>query len=114
MAVTITNNLIRSADPPLPAELGDGGWTATWLPGRVFTEGRAAAMEIAGAASQISADRDPQVYDEGFWSRVDSWPGRLGLTGLAAIPQASGVPGPGDGLARGSLWRCRGWLSRKR
>ena len=51
MAVTITNHQIRSADTPPTAGLGDGGWTVTWLPGRVLTEGQAAAMEIAGAAS---------------------------------------------------------------
>jgi hypothetical protein len=33
------------------------------------------------------------VYDEGFWFRVDAWAGRLGLTGPAAIMQASEVPG---------------------
>ena len=53
----------------------------TWLPGRVLTEGRAAAIEAAGAASQIPAGCHPEVYDEGFWSRVDAWAGQLGLTG---------------------------------
>ena len=51
------------------------------LPGRVLTEGRAAVIEIAEAASQIPADCNPEVYDEGFWSRVDAWAGQLGLTG---------------------------------
>jgi hypothetical protein len=40
------------------------------LPGRVLTGGRAAAIEAAGAASQIPADCNPEMYDEGFWSRV--------------------------------------------
>jgi hypothetical protein len=62
------------------AGLGDGGGTVTWLPGRGLTEGRAATIESAGAASRIPADCNPGVYDEGFWSRVDAWAGQLGLT----------------------------------
>ena len=42
MVLTITNHLIRSADVPHTAGLGDDGGTVTWLPGRVLTEGRAA------------------------------------------------------------------------
>ena len=80
MALTITNHLIRSADTTHTAGLGDGGWTMTWLPGRVPTEGQAAAIETAGAASQIPADCHPEVYREGSWSRVDAWAGRLGLS----------------------------------
>jgi hypothetical protein len=112
MALTITNHLIRSADTPHTAEFGDGGRTVTWLPGRGLTEGQAAAMETAGAASQIPAGCHPEVYDEGFWSPVDARAGQLGLTGSAVIMQASEIPGPSDGLARGWLWRCRGWWSR--
>jgi RNA polymerase sigma factor (sigma-70 family) len=56
MALTITHHLIRSADTQHTAGLGDGGGTVTWLPGRVLTGGRAAAIETAGAASQIPAD----------------------------------------------------------
>jgi hypothetical protein len=62
------------------------------LPGRVLTGGRAAAIEAAGAASQIPADFNPEVDDEGFWSRVNAWAGQSGLTGPAGIVQASGVP----------------------
>ena len=38
--------------------------------------GRAAAIEAAGAASQIPADCNPEVYGEGFWSRVNARAGR--------------------------------------
>ena len=41
------------------------------------------------------ADCNPEVYDEGFWSRVDAWAGQFGLTGPAGIVQASEVPGAG-------------------
>jgi hypothetical protein len=46
-------------------------------------------------ASQIPADCNPEVYDEGFWSRVDACAGQFGLTGPAGIVQASEVPGAG-------------------
>ena len=47
------------------------------------------------AASQIPADCNPEVYDEGFWSRVDVWADQFGLTRTAGIVQASGVLGAG-------------------
>ena len=76
MAVTITNDLVRCADAAHTAGFGDGGGIVIWLPGRVLSAGRAAAMEAAGAASQIPADCNPEVYDEGCWSRVDAWAGQ--------------------------------------
>ena len=76
MALTITNHLVRCADAPRTVGFGDGGGSVIRLPGRVLTEGRAAAIETAGAASQIPADCNPEVYGEGFWSRVDAWAGQ--------------------------------------
>ncbi len=90
MAVTITNHQVRSADTPPAAGLGGGGWSVAWLPGRVLTEGQAAAIETAGAVSHIPADCRPAVYHEGSWSRADARAGQLGLTRPAAIVQASG------------------------
>lgn len=60
------------------------------LSGRVLTGGRPAAIEAAGAASQIPADCNPEVYDEGFWFRVNAWAGQFGLTGPAGIVQVAG------------------------
>ncbi len=93
MAVTMTNDLIRSADTPPTAGLGGGGWIVTWPPGRVLTEGQAVAMEIAGVACQIPAGGGPGVHDEGFWSRADARVGQFGVTGPAARIQACGVAG---------------------
>jgi hypothetical protein len=93
MALTVTDYLIRSADAPHTAGSGDGGGTVTRLPGRVLAAGRVAVIKTAGATSQIPADCRPEVCGEGFWSRVDAWAGRLGLTGPAGIAQASEVPG---------------------
>ena len=87
--------LIRSTDTPHIAGFGDGGGIVTSLPGGALTGGRAAAIKTAGAASQIPADCNPEVYDEGSWSRVDAWAGQFGLAGPAAIVQASEVPGAG-------------------
>ena len=78
MALTITNHLVRSADAPSAAGFGDGGGIVIRLP-----------------ASQIPADCNPEVYDEGFWSRVSARVGQFGLTGPAGIVQASGLPGAG-------------------
>ena len=85
-----------------------------WLPGRVLTEGQAAAIETAEAASQIPADCNPEAYDEGFWPRVDAWAGQFGLTDPPPLCRHPRCPGPSDGLARGWLWRCRGRWSRRR
>ena len=65
MALTITNHLVRCADAPHTAGFGDGGRRVIRLPGHVLTGSRAAAIEAAGAASQIPADRNPEVCDEG-------------------------------------------------
>ena len=75
--------------------LGDGGGTVPWLPGRVLTEGRAAVIRTAEVASQIPADCNPEVYDEGFWSGADAGASRLGITGPAGSVRASEVPGAG-------------------
>jgi hypothetical protein len=71
------------------------------LPGRVLTEGRAAVIETAEAPSQIPADHNPEVYDEGCWSPVDAWAGQLGLAGPPPLCRHPRCPVPGNGLARG-------------
>lgn len=85
----------RRHDTDLTNRLTDQafGSSAAMLSGRVVTGGRAAAIEAAGAASQIPADGNPEVYDEGFWSRVNAWAGLFGHTGPAGIVQASGAAG---------------------
>jgi hypothetical protein len=57
MGLTITIHLIRCADAPPTAGLGDGGGTVTWLPGRA---GRAAAVED-GRGSQPDSGRLTRV-----------------------------------------------------
>jgi len=51
MALTITDHLIRRSDTPHTAELGDGGWTLTWLP---------AGYGVA-AAGGLGGDEDEQA-----------------------------------------------------
>jgi hypothetical protein len=58
--LTITIHLIRCADAPPTAGLGDGGGTVTWLPGRVLTAGRAAAVDD-GRGSQPDSGRLTRV-----------------------------------------------------
>jgi hypothetical protein len=78
------------------------------FPGRVLTKGRAAVIETAEAASQIPADHNAEVHDEGCWSRADARAGHLGLVGTPSLCRHPRCPALGDGLARGWLWRCRG------
>jgi hypothetical protein len=52
-------------------------------------------MKAAGTASQIPADCNPEVCDEGFWPGVNAWAGQFGFTGPAGIVQAPGMPGAG-------------------
>lgn len=62
----------------------------SWLPGRVLSAAQAqAAMLIAEAACDAGVDCDPELYDEGFWSRLDAWAAQLGMPGPAALAQAS-------------------------
>ena len=65
--------------------------TVIRLPGRVLTGGRAAAIKAAGAASQIPAECNPEVYDGEFWSRVNARAGQFGLTRPVGRVQASGA-----------------------
>jgi hypothetical protein len=92
MALTITNDLIRSADTPHGRARRRMDRDVATRP--VLTEGQAAAREIAGAG-QIPAGCGPGVHDEGFWSRADARAGEFGVTGPAAHIQASGVAGAG-------------------
>ena len=48
---------------------------------------------MEGAARQIPADPNPEVYDEGFWSRVNAWADQLGLTDPSALCRHPRCPG---------------------
>ena len=114
MALTITNHQIRSTDTPHTAGLGDGGWTVTWLPGRGLTEGQAAAIR-----DRRGGQSDPGRLPPGGVPRrvlVPAWtPGRPVRPYRTPPPlcRRPRYPGPGDGLARGWLWRCRGCWSQE-
>jgi hypothetical protein len=97
MGLTITSKLIRSSASSHTAELEGqalaDAWSVSWLPGRVLTGRQAvAAMELADAVGQIPADCDPEVYDDKFWDRVDSWSAELALPGPTAVMWASEPP----------------------
>lgn len=54
----------------------------SWLAGGVLSAAQArAAMLIAEAACDAGADCDPELYDEGFWPRLDAWAAQLGMPG---------------------------------
>ena len=92
--LTITDRAIRSTVTPHSAERtgesGENGWRVSWLAGRALSAGLAeAAMLIAEAACDVDADCDPELYDEGFWSRLDAWAAQLGMPGPAAFARAA-------------------------
>jgi hypothetical protein len=92
--LTITDRAIRPTVTPHAAErTGEGCWRVSWLAGRNLNAGQArAAMLIAEAACDLDADCDPELYDQGFWSRLDAWAAQLGLPGPAALAQAAAPP----------------------
>ena len=62
-------------------------------PGRLMDkEAATAAMGIAEEVGQMPADCDPEVYDAGFWSRVDCLAAMFGMSGPAAVSRASEAP----------------------
>jgi hypothetical protein len=85
MALTITNHLVRIADAPHTAGFGDGAGIVIRLPAGVLTGGpnRHHSGRLGGHPDP--ADCNPEVYDEGFWSRLDAWGARFGLTRPAGI-----------------------------
>jgi hypothetical protein len=87
MPLTITDVVMRSPNTPHIALCSKSGcWRVSWLPGRAFTRDQAeAAMSIAEAAAQADADCDPEVYDDEFWERIDTWAAELQLTGPDAV-----------------------------
>ena len=92
--LTITDRAIRSTVTAHAAErTGEDGWRVSWLAGRVLDAGQAqSAMLIAEAACDLDADCDPELYDEGFWSRLD-------CVGRAARDAGPGRARPGRGSA---------------
>jgi hypothetical protein len=73
------------------ARAAGGGWTVTWLPGRVLTRDQAiTAMTIAEVAAAhdwaIDGGADP------IWLHVDSWAAELGISGPHAVAEASRSP----------------------
>lgn len=88
MALTVTSKLMRSTETRHIGRLTDGGWTVSWLPGRVLSEDDAGvAMIIAErAAGGIWQPDDPR------WPALDALAAGLGLTGAGAVMLVTAVP----------------------
>lgn len=88
MALTVTSKLMRSTETSHIGRLADGGWTVSWLPGRVLSEDDAGvAMVIAEtAAGGIWQPDDPR------WPSLDALAAGLGLTGTGAVMLVTSVP----------------------
>ena len=93
MALTITDQIMRSADTAHTATPSGGEWTVTWLPGRNLTRSQATtAMMLAQMVGRIPADAGPEAYDSRFWARADAWAAELGLSGPDAVARTSEPP----------------------
>jgi hypothetical protein len=90
MALTITDEIMRSTDTPHTAQPYGDGWAVTWLPGRVLTRNQAiTAMTIAETTGRIPADAGPEAYTGRIWVHLDGWAAELGLAGPEAVVLAS-------------------------
>lgn len=84
MTITITDTEMTSGQSPHAARLGDGGWEATWLPGRSLTRDQAiTAMTLAEAATPGAGSR-VRLF-------ADGWAAELGLTGADALALIAGA-----------------------
>ena len=94
MALTITDQVMRSPYTKHTATPSGDGWAVTWLPGRNLTRIQAnAAMLIAELVGQIPADAGPEAYSDTFWRHVDVLAAEVGLSGADAVARASEAPG---------------------
>jgi len=88
MGLTITDQIMRSADTRHTARPAAGGWEVTWLPGRTLTRSQAvSAMQIAAKAG-----RGIDLSDDPVWPHLDGWAAELDLTGPRAVVLASEPP----------------------
>jgi hypothetical protein len=89
MPVQITNEKMTSDSTPHTAQATDGGWSVTWLPGRVLTRNEAiTAMTIA---ESIDAALDPYGAER-IWPHVEGWAAELGVDAVDAVALASLPP----------------------
>ena len=84
MGITITDRLMHSAETRHTAELTDGGWEASWLPGHALDRNQAiTAMTIA---ETVGHGLEP---GDRLWPAVGAWAAELGLTGPDAVARAA-------------------------
>lgn len=90
----ITEDVMRSSSTPHYATcIGPGSWVVSWLPNRTLTQGQAVtAMTIAEVLGNHDQISDPVMADHRLWGFLDNWAQELGLTGPAAVAEASRDP----------------------
>jgi len=91
LGTKISDSEMSSDQTRHTARTADGGWTVSWLPGRVLTRDQAiTAMTIAEVVAMhewtIDGGADP------IWLHVDSWAAELGISGPHAVAEASLSP----------------------
>jgi hypothetical protein len=97
MTLTITDRLICSDLTHHTAKLvGQGdeaGWRVSWLPHQPLTLSQAeAAVNIAEAFERTPSDRGLEVWNDGFWPRVERWATQLGMNASLAEAIINSMP----------------------
>lgn len=88
-ALTITDQIMRSAATPHTASHSEHGWQVTWLPGRTLSRNQAVtAMTIAQTVGNGIEPGDR------LWPHIESWAAELGLSGPDAVVRCSDDPCP--------------------
>lgn len=88
MTLRITGTEMASEQTAETAILVDGGWSVSWLPGRVLTRNQAiTALTVAEEMTFYAADREPYQYEF-----IRDHAAELGLTAGEAIDMLSLTP----------------------
>ena len=76
---------MTSDTTPHSARAEGGGWTVTWLPGRVLTRNQAttAMVLVETVAGGVGDHTDKQ------WLFIEEWANELGITGADAVGKIS-------------------------
>jgi hypothetical protein len=92
MSVTTGPAIIKSDVTLHKAVRHDGGgWSVTWLPGRILSPAQAAAaISLADDVAQRGYELNNPLSPR--WARIDRWAAELGMTGIVAKSEVDMTP----------------------
>lgn len=91
MSIRITDEDMHSTATRHAARLAEGGWTVTWLPGRMLTRNQAITAMTIAEQTGIHETCVPGPGDR-IWPHIKGWGAELGLSGPEAVTRASESP----------------------